>query len=194
MHNSNLFISKIRDIAYQISANPESRFWDEDEQGNPQELDNDNIIRYIKNFLPGVGIWNLPEEGAKGIPELSLVFFFENRLEKINSKQFETLIRKVIKEAGHEKVNELMHFKKAKFFGKDLLLSIPELEGRKLLRDDALFSYRFFSNGYIKISSDKVTSGMPYSSLPDDTFIWNDLIARREYRANELEIRSGDRH
>jgi hypothetical protein len=78
----------LTDIALRISTDEEIRFWDEDEQGNPQELGNDNIIRYLNDFLPAVGIYNLPEEGAKGIPQLALVFCFENRIEKIDPRQF----------------------------------------------------------------------------------------------------------
>jgi hypothetical protein len=184
----------LSDIALRIRTEESIRFWDEDEQGNPQELGNGNIIRHLNDFLPAVGIFNLPSEGGKGIPELLLVFFFENRVEEINLRQFETIVRKILREAGYDKVNEMMHFKKSKFFGKDVLLSIPSLEGKTLLRDDASSSFRFFANGYVRIRGDKVTATIPYSSLPENTFVWNDLISPRQYRPNDLEIRSGERH
>ena len=184
----------LSNIALRIRTDDAVRFWDEDEQGDPQELGNDNIIRYLNDFLPSIGIWTLPEEGAKGIPELALVFFFENRVEKINLKQFETVIRKILDEAGYARVNQMMHFKKSKFFGKDVVLSIPLLEGRSLLRDNSSSSYRFFANGYVKVTSDKVTAAIPYSSLPENTFIWNDLVSTREYRPSDHVIRSGERH
>lgn len=171
----------LTNIALRISTDGEIRFWDEDEQGNPQELGNDNIIRYLNNFLPAIGIYNLPDEGIKGIPELEMVFVFENRVEKINLRQFESLVRKVLDEAGYAKVNELMHFKKIKFFGKDLLLSVQRIEGRTLLRDNQSSSYRFFLNGYVEVASDKVTEIMPYSSLPENSYVWNALISHRKY-------------
>ena len=182
------------DIALRIRTDQAIRFWNEDEQGNPQELGNENIIRYLNDFLPAVGIWNLPREGARGIPELALVFFFENRVEEVNLKQFETIIRKILGEAGYDKVNQLMHFKKSKFFGKDVVLSIPSLEGKVLLRDDPSSSFRFFANGYARVGGDKVTAPIPYSMLPENTFIWNDLISPRRYQPRDLEIRSGERH
>jgi hypothetical protein len=184
----------LTNIALRISTDGEIRFWDEDEQGNPQELGNDNIIRYLNNFLPAIGIYNLPEEGIKGIPELEMVFVFENRVEKINLRQFESLVRKVLDEAGYAKVNELMHFKKIKFFGKDLLLSVQRIEGKTLLRDNQSSSYRFFLNGYVEVASDKVTEIMPYSSLPENSYVWNDLISHRKYLPPIFEIRSGNRH
>ena len=184
----------LTDIALRISTDEEIRFWDEDEQGNPQELGNDNIIRYLNDFLPTIGIYNLPEEGAKGIPQLALVFCFENRIEKIDPRQFESLVRKVLDDAGYAKVNQLMHFKKSKFFGRDVLLSVQRIEGKTLLRDNKFSSFRFFLNGYVEIASDKVTEIMPYSSLPENSYVWNDLISHRKYLPPTLEIRSGDRH
>lgn len=184
----------LTDIALRISTDEAIRFWDEDEQGNPQELGNDNIIRYLNDFLPAVGIYNLPEEGAKGIPQLALVFCFENRIEKVDPRQFESLVRKVLDEGGYAKVNQLMHFKKSKFFGRDVLLSVPCLEGMTLLRDLPKSSYKFFANGYVEIASDKVTGIMPYKSLPENTYIWNDLVKSREYRPSTQELRSGERH
>lgn len=184
----------LTDIALRISTDETIRFWDEDEQGNPQELGNDNIIRYLNDFLPAVGIYNLPEEGAKGIPQLALVFCFENRIEKIDPRQFESLVRKVLDEAGYAKVNQLMHFKKSKFYGKDVLLSVQRIEGKALLRDNKSSSFRFFLNGYVEIASDKVTEIMSYSSLPENSYVWNDLISHRKYLPPALAIRSGDRH
>jgi hypothetical protein len=184
----------LTDIALRISTDEAIRFWDEGEQGNPQELGNDNIIRYLNDFLPAVGIYNLPEEGIKGIPELAIVFVFENRVEKINSRQFESLVRKVLDEAGYAKVNQLMHFKKSKFYGKDVLLSVQRIEGKTLLRDNKSSSFRFFLNGYVEIASDKVTEIMPYSSLPENSYVWNDLISHRKYFPPALAIRSGDCH
>ncbi|MCP9779292.1 MULTISPECIES: primase-helicase family protein [Cyanobium] len=192
---STLWTSEVlTDIALRISTDGAIRFWDEDEQGNPQELSNANIIRYLNDFLPAVGIYNLPEEGIKGIPELAMVFVFENRVEKINPRQFESLVRKVLDEAGYAKVNQLMHFKKSKFYGKDVLLSVQRIEGRTLLRDNNSSSFGFFLNGYVEIASDKVTEIMSYSSLPGNSYVWNDLISHRKYLTPALEIRSGDRH
>ena len=184
----------LTDIATRISTQESIRFWDEDEVGYPQELEKDNITRYLNNFLPAVGIFNLLDQDSKGIPKLSLVFFYEGRVERIDTQQFETVIQKILSEAGYSTVKELMHFKKNQFFGKGVLNSIPSLEGRTLLRDKRDSSYRFFINGYVEITSDKVTEPLPYSSLPDDCYIWNDLVTPRHYRPSEFEIRSGDRH
>ena len=184
----------LTDIAQRISTQESIRFWDEDEVGYPQELEKENITRYLNNFLPAVGIFNLPDQDSKGIPKLSLVFFYEGRVERIDTQQFETVIQKVLSEAGYSAAKELMHFKKNQFFGKGVLNSIPCLEGRTLLRDNKDSSFRFFANGYVEIASDKVTEPLPYSSLPDDCYIWNDLVTPRHYRPSEFEIRSGDRH
>jgi len=184
----------LADLAQRIRTKDSIRFWDEDEVGYPQELEKENITRYLNNFLPAIGVFNLPDQDSKGIPNLSLVFFFEGRVERINAQQFETVIRKILSEAGYSAVNELMHFKKNQFFGKGVLNSIPCLEGRTLLRDNGDCSIRFFANGYVKITSDKVTEALPYSSLSDNCYIWNDLISKREYRPGVSELRSGDRH
>lgn len=184
----------LTDIAQRISTQESIRFWDEDEVGCPQELEKENITRYLNKFLPAIGIFNLPDQDSKGIPKLSLVFFYEGRVERIDTQQFETVIQKVLSEAGYSTVKELMHFKKNQFFGKGVLNSIPSLEGRTLLRDNKDSSFRFFANGYVEIASDKVTEPLPYSSLPDDCYIWNDLVTPRHYRPSEFEIRSGDRH
>jgi hypothetical protein len=184
----------LTDIALRIRTDDAIRFWDEDDQGNPQDLGKDNIIRYLSVFLPAVGVYNLPEEGAKGIPRLALVFCFENRIERIDPGQFETVVRKVLDEAGYAKVNQIMHFKKTSFFGRNVLLSIPCLEGRTLLRDRSAASFKFFANGFVEITSDKVTELTPYTLLPEKTYIWNDLVVSREYRAPGTGIRSGDRH
>ena len=184
----------LADLAQRIRTQDSIRFWDEDEVGYPQELEKENITRYLSNFLPAIGVFNLPDQVSKGIPNLSLVFFFDGRVEKINAQQFEALIRKILSEAEYSTVNELIHFKKNQFFGKGVLNSICCLEGRTLLRDNKDSSFRFFANGYVKITSDKVTEELPYSSLPDNCYIWNDLISKKEYRSGVSELRSGDRH
>ena len=51
----------LTDIAQRISTQESIRFWDEDEVGHPQDLEKDNITRYLNNFLPAVGIFNLPD-------------------------------------------------------------------------------------------------------------------------------------
>lgn len=182
------------DIAERISDQESIRFWDVDEQGNIQELENNHIIRYLKDFLPAIGVYNLSDQDSKGIPHLSLVFVFEGRVEQIDAQQFETVIRKILTEAGYSSVNELMHFKKTKFFGKDVVSSILCLEGKILLRDDINSSFRFFTNGYVKIASDKVTETMPYSSLPDKYYVWNDLITNRECSSSTPVLCSGNSH
>jgi hypothetical protein len=139
----------LTDIAQRISTQESIRFWDEDEVGYPQELEKENVTRYLNNFLPAIGIFNLPDQDSKGIPKLSLVFFYEGRVERIDTQQFETVILKVLSEAGYSAVKELMHFKKNQFFGKGVLNSIPCLEGRTLLRDNEDCSFRFFANGYV---------------------------------------------
>jgi hypothetical protein len=42
----------LTDIAQRISTQESIRFWDEDEVGYPQELEKENITRYLNNFLP----------------------------------------------------------------------------------------------------------------------------------------------
>jgi hypothetical protein len=152
----------LTDIAQRISTQESIRFWDEDEAGYPQEIEKGNITRYLNDFLPAIGIFNLPDQDSKGIPKLSLVFFYDGRVERINPQQFETVIQKVLSEAGYSTVKELIHFKKNQFFGKSVLNSIPSLEGRTLLRDSGDSSFRFFANGYVEITSDKVTEPLPY--------------------------------
>ena len=122
---STLWTSEVlTDIAQRISTQESIRFWDEDEVGYPQELEKENITRYLINFLPAVGIFNLPDQDSKGIPKLSSVFFYEGRVERIDTQQFETVILKVLSVAGYSAVKELMHFKKNQFFGKGVLNSI----------------------------------------------------------------------
>ena len=111
----------LTDIAQRISTQESIRFWDEDEVGCPQELEKENITRYLNNFLPAIGIFNLPDQDSKGIPKLSLIFFYEGRVERIDTQQFETVIQKVLSEAGYSSAKELMHFKKNQFFGKGVL-------------------------------------------------------------------------
>jgi hypothetical protein len=47
-----LLYSQIRDIAERVRTNPAIRFWDEDEDGNLQELGEEHIVRYLNDFLP----------------------------------------------------------------------------------------------------------------------------------------------
>lgn len=116
--------------------------------------------------MPAASIYNLPDQDSKGIPHHKLIHLFENRVESINEKQFETVIRKVLEEAGYAKVYQRIHFRKREFFGKNVLTSVPYLEGRTLLRDNKSSSHRFFANGYVKITSDEVTLTLPYSLPP----------------------------
>ena len=185
-----LLYSQIREIAERVRTNPAIRFWDEDEDGNLQELDEDHIVRYLNDFLPAVGIFSLPDQDSKGVPHHQLVYFFENRVEVINEQQFETVIRKVLEESGNKKVYQRIHFKKAQFFGKSILTSIPYLDGKRILRDSSTSSFRLFRNGYVEVTSDKVTEVIPYASLPDDCIVWNDSISTHEYRPSGQSVGS----
>ncbi|MCP9784575.1 hypothetical protein KBY83_14870 [Cyanobium sp. WKJ7-Wakatipu] len=185
-----LLYSQIRDIAEKVRTNPAICFWDEDEDGNLQDLGEEHIVRYLNDFLPSVGIYSLPDQESKGVPHHQLVYFFENRVEVINEQQFETVIRKVLEESGYKNVYQKIHFKKGQFFGKNVLTSVPYLEGKEVLRDSKNSSHRFFANGYIEITSDKVTEAIPYNALPDGKFVWNDSISVRHYRASEETLGS----
>ena len=178
-----LLYSQIGDIAERVRTNPSIRFWDEDDDGNLQELGEEHIVRYLNDFLPAVGIFILPDQDAKGVPHHQLIYCFENRVEAISEQQFETVIRKVLEESGFKHVYQRIHFKKAQFFGKNVLTSVPYLDGKKILRDSKDSSYRFFRNGYVEVASDKVTEAIPYVSLPDGCIVWNDSISTREYRS-----------
>ena len=186
----NLLYSQIRDIAERVRMNPSIRFWDEDDDGNLQELAEEHIVRYLNDFLPSVGIYSLPDQDSKGVPHHQLIYFFENRVEAIDEQQFETVIRKVLEESGYKNVYQRIHFKKVQFFGKHVLTSVPYLDGKKMLRDSRNSSYRFFCNGYVEVTSDKVTSAIPYDSLPEDRIVWNDSISIREYIPSEQGIGS----
>jgi hypothetical protein len=185
-----LLYSQIRNIAEHVRTNPAIRFWDEDEDGNLQELGEDNIVRYLNDFLPAAGIFSLPDQESKGVPRHQLIYFFENRVEAIDEQQFETVIRKVLEESGYKNVYQRIHFKKGQFFGKKVLTSVPYLDGKKILRDSKNSSHRFFANGYIEVTSDKVTEAISYASLPDNFIVWNDSISTREYRPSEQPIGS----
>ena len=106
----------LTDIAQRISTQESIRFWDEDEVGHPQDLEKENITRYLNNFLPAVGIFNLPDQDSKGIPKLSLVFFYEGRVERIDTQQFETVIQKVLSEAGYSAVHFNIHISVVPYF------------------------------------------------------------------------------
>lgn len=60
-----LLYSQIRDIAERVQINPAIRFWDEDDDGNLQELAEEHIVRYLNDFLPAVGIFSLPDQDSK---------------------------------------------------------------------------------------------------------------------------------
>ena len=119
------------------------------------------------------------------MPHHQLIYFFENRAEAINDQQFETVVRKVLEESGFKAVYQKIHFKKAQFFGKNVITSVPYLDGRQILRDSRNLSYRFFSNGYVKVTSDEVTEAIPYAQMPEGSIVWNDSISTREYRPSE---------
>ena len=179
------------DIAERIATDPETRFWDENEDGEPIDLEDDNIKRFFSDFLPVVGIFNYPEQDAKGIPNYKPIFHYKKRIEFINPKQMEVLIRKILQEAGYEKVNALFHFKKSQFFSESASTSIQLLEGKSILRDKKDSAFRFFRNGYVEITSDKVTDALSYSTLPEDALIWNDTVIARDYTPVDLEKATG---
>ena len=81
-----LLYSQIRNIAEHVRTNPAIRFWDEDEDGNLQELGEDNIVRYLNDFLPAAGIFSLPDQESKGVPRHQLIYFFENRVALFQSR------------------------------------------------------------------------------------------------------------
>ena len=185
-----LIYSQIRDIAERVRTDPAIRFWDQDDDGNLQELGEEHIVRYLNDFLPAVGIYSLPDQDSKGVPHHELIYCFENRVEAINEQQFETVIRKVLEESGYKNVYHKIHFKKTQFFGKGVLSSVPYLDGKQILRDSKSSSYRLFGNGYVEVTSDKVTPPIPYISLPDDCIVWNDSISTREYRPSDQSLGS----
>ncbi len=180
-----LLYSQVRDIAERVRTNPAIRFWDEDEDGNLLALGEEHILRYLSDFLPAVGVFSLPDQDSKGVPQHQLIYCFENRIEAINEQQFGTVIRKVLEESGYKNVYQRIHFKKAQFFGKNVLTSIPYLDGKKTLRDSKDSSWRYFSNGYVEITRDNVTEATSYDSLPHDCIVWNDSISSRHYLPSE---------
>ena len=185
-----ILCEQISSIAEQVKGNPSLRFWDEDRDGTPREFGEENIIRYLNDFLPAVGVFNFPDQDSKGVPYYRLVYCFENRIEAINEHQFETIIRKVLEESGYRKVYERIHFKKDRFFGRNVVTSAPYLDGKKILRDSKDSCHRFFANGYVVVTGDEVTKAIPYSLLPDSCIVWNESISDREYWPNEQSIGS----
>lgn len=126
-----LLYSQVRNITERVRTNPAIRFWDEDEDGNLLALGEKHILRYLSDFLPAVGIFSLPDQDSKGVPQHQLIYCFKNRIEAINEQQFGTVISKVLEESGYKNVYQRIHFKKAQFFGKNVLTSIPYLDGKK---------------------------------------------------------------
>jgi hypothetical protein len=96
----------------------------------------------------------------------------------------------VLEESGYKTVYQKIHFKKSQFFGKNVLTSVPYLDGKKILRDSKTSSWRFFANGYVEVTSDKVTDAIPYASLPKGSIVWNESISIREYRPIDQTVGS----
>lgn len=182
--------SQIRDIAERVRLTPSIHFWEEDNNGNIQELKHNHIIRYLNNFLPEVGIYNFPDQDAKGVPHHQLIYCHENRVEVIDEQQFEIIIRKVLEESGYKEVYHHIHFKKSQFFGKNVPASAPYLEGKKILRDSKSSAYRLFANGYVKVTCDAVSQVIPYTSLPENCIVWSHSISARKYYPNEQNLGS----
>jgi hypothetical protein len=187
---NSMIYSQIRDIAERVRITPSIHFWDEDNDGNIQDLKENHIIRYLNEFLPEVGIYNLPDQDTKGVPHHQLIYCHENRAEKIDEQQFESIIRKVLEESGYKEVYHRIHFKKSQFFGKNVPASAPYLEDKKILRDSKSSAYRLFDNGYVEVTCDAVSQIIPYTSLPESCIVWSHSISAREYHPNEQDLGS----
>jgi len=186
---STLWNSEVIDcLAERIRSNKKSWFWEDDGQGNPQPLVKDQILNIFKDFFPVIGIYNLLESNSRGVPELQPVFLYEHRVQQISPTQVETLTRTVLNAAGFSRIPETFHFKRSAIFSKNSLISLPLLPDMEPMRDEKYSSYRFFRNGYVKITSDQVTEAQPYNTLPRNVLIWHDQVIPRDYHPPAAEI------
>ena len=172
----------LKDFSQELLHNTTIQFWDEDINGDVDDFKSSHYKRMLNKFFPAMGVKNLQLGTTdKGRPTSTLVFTRGNRVEQIDPLTLKQVCFKLFNFMGIKGEQIRNNFYKERVFNKDELSLIPDLEGKKVFKDNALSAYRFFQNGFVEITSNGVSPIKPYTDIPDDYVIWNSSVIPKNY-------------
>lgn len=103
-----------------------------------------------------------------------------------NEREFQDALINYVEDVGQvnypEIVNTLEAFLQKN--GKYTISRLPIIQSYSFLNDDKDNCYKFFKNGYIHITAEKVTA-LKYSNFPKDKYILHSKIQNRDYAINK---------
>ena len=200
----------LREFASQViqsgSSNYEGKnlqFWYEDDKKGVCI----NSSQFISRFCPALGIRNLIlGKDNKSLECPVPVFVRGNRVEQMETSTVKTVILKVltlideiIGDVDEDEDVVIGQEVKAKL-GLGTLLTdkgislIQGLYDHQIMKDDADSAYRFFKNGWLLITKDKVSTLKSYEELPDDVLVWNSSVIDKDYTITSADKVEGDTH
>ena len=172
----------LNEFKQELHHDPSIQFWEEDVNGDVMDFKPSHYKKMLMVFLPALGVKNLQLGTTdKGRPTSTLVFTRGNRVEQIDPQTLKQVCFRLFNLMGEKGTQIRNNFYKEKVFNKDELSLIPDLEGKKVFKDNVLSAYRFFQNGFVEITSNGVSPLKSYDEIPEDYVIWNSSVIPKDY-------------
>ena len=172
----------LNEFKQELHHNPSIQFWEEDVNGDVMDFKSTHYKKMLMKFFPALGVKNLQLGTTdKGRPTSTLVFTRGNRVEQIDPQTLKQVCFRLFNLMGEKGTQIRNNFYKEKVFNKDELSLIPDLEGKKVFKDNVLSAYRFFQNGFVEITRNGVSPLKSYDEIPEDYVIWNSSVIPKDY-------------
>ena len=178
-----------------LTALEEQCFWFHNEKGVLM-IDRTELFR---KFCPAIGIHNIPmEEDANGRRTLITVFISGNRVQPVGAPEIQDIIERLLEiydaKNGSSIGDEVtVKLGLGDIFQEKGLRLVAKKKGVDFLKDTASTAHLFFKNGWLQVTEEGTTPLQPYSELPENKFIWNASIIRRDFLTRTSVIASLDK-
>ena len=171
----------IQSATTSIFNNP---FWLEDNSGavvpypaKDSAQVNECVATFYSHTLPTLGFYNLAD-GDDLIP-IQLV---GGIAVEVNHSYIRDYIKYVLSFIdGGDRIIDAMTQRYDRFFGVRILNSLRIQFNKKPLKDKRTSAYRFYENGVVSIDNNEGCKLIPYSDLPEDSFVWANQIINRKF-------------
>ena len=141
----------------------------------------------FRKFCPAIGIHNIPmEEDANGKRTLITVFISGNRVQPVGAPEIQDIIERLLEiydaKNGSSIGDEVtVKLGLGDIFQEKGLRLIAKKKGVEFLKDTSSTAHLFFKNGWLLVTEEGTTPLKSYADLPENKFIWNASIIRRDF-------------
>ena len=177
----------------------EHQFWQINSADDEvEDFKNTHIRKMLMKFYPALGVANLVlGNDETGLPSSTLVFVRGNRVMELDIETLRTITYKIFNMLGNlgDELRGQLHNHRSKVFDKQAVRTIPDLYEKTPFVDTADAAYRFFQNGWIKITKEGVSPLLSYEDVPENKIIWNSSVIARDYdEPSSIELKQPDTH